>query len=174
MGDAQEVQSWKPEEQPKLVPAITRGFKLIFSQTAAISLCKAQGVMDMVFMAGLHFSFPPSPPSATEESLFHCCLNSPTVVFVAAATPKSTLLYLSWEECLASKSHLLATSKWPEWWCSVETLLRQLALLADHSWLLEGKSGEHSSSSALPNLLPIPVPSPTTHSRRSRFKQGWG
>lgn len=93
MGGAQEVQRWKPEEQPKLAPGITRGFKFFFSQTAAISLCRAQGIMDVVFMPGLHFTFPRSPPAA-EESVSHCCLNTPTMVLVAAATPKSTLVYL--------------------------------------------------------------------------------
>lgn len=173
-GDVQEIQSWKPEEQPKLAPGITIGFKLFFSQTAAISLCRAQGVMDMVFIPGLHLTFSPSPPS------FYCNRRKSLPLlfkyshygFGSSCHSKEYPVISSWEECSASKSRLLATTKRPERWRSLKTLLGQLAVLSGCSRLLEGKSGERSSSSAVPNLLPIPVPSPTTHTWRSCFKQG--
>lgn len=117
MGNAQEFQRWKPDEQPQLAVGLTRGFKIFiffFSQTAAtISFCSAQGVTDVVFMPGLHLTFPHS-----FSAFSHCCLKTPTMVLVAAASPKYPIMTSS-GECLATKSHFLATSKWPEWWCSL-------------------------------------------------------
>lgn len=55
MGDALEIQSWKPEEQPKLAPGITRGFKFFFSPIAAISLCRAQSCRHGVHSQALTF-----------------------------------------------------------------------------------------------------------------------
>lgn len=107
--DTQQVQSWKPEEQPKLVPGITR---LLFSQTAAISLYRVREVMDMAFMPALHLTFLPSPSFYynRRKSLSHCCSNTPTMVLGAADTPKTTLLYLLDKSLqMLSKHHLIVT-----------------------------------------------------------------
>lgn len=61
--DVQEVQTSKLEEKSKMAHGVTRGFKLLFSWTLAISLYREQGVMDMAFMSELLLAFFPSPPS---------------------------------------------------------------------------------------------------------------
>lgn len=60
--DVQKIQSCIPE-QPQMALGVTRGFKLLFSWTAAISLYREQAVMDMAFMSECLLTFLPSPPS---------------------------------------------------------------------------------------------------------------
>lgn len=90
--DVQKIQSCNPE-QSQMAPGVTRGFKLLFSWTAVISLYREQGVMDMAFMSECLLTLLLLLLPATEESLSHCCSNTPAMVLLAAATPKSPLIY---------------------------------------------------------------------------------
>lgn len=114
MGHDQKFQSWKCEEQPKPTPGITRGFRLVFSWTAAISLCRTQGIMDVAFMPSLYLTFHPSPPSFYYNTSLSLLLIYSHNIFGGRRHHKEYPTISSSEECLTSKGHLLKASKRPD------------------------------------------------------------
>lgn len=169
--DVQKVQSCKPEEKSKMAPGGHNSFlagllpSVFIGNRESWTWISCQNSFQVSFLLLL-------PSTATEESLSHCCSNTPTMVLGAAATPKSPLVYLLEKSTQPPKaissqhlSSLSACALWRHCWDNF------LSWVTACSRLLHRKSEECTTSSTVPNL-PIPVPFLLPHIWGSCLKQG--
>lgn len=86
---------------------VTKFFQLLLSWTAAISLYREQGVMDMAFMSELLLTFLPSPPSfnCNRRKSLPLLFKYSHYGFGSSCHSKEPPVISAWEEYSASKSH---------------------------------------------------------------------